>query len=550
VTVTGSGESPPMLGTHEGLPQLTVVRARRVVTMAGPDVEAIAVVGATVLATGSASRLMTQFPHARLVSYPGATILPGFNDAHVHLTMTSMQLLGVDLSAEGVPDEASLRQRLSDGAQQVPDGEWLRGSRYDHTASSGGRIIDRADLDAVATELPVVVAHVGAHWGVVNSRALALAGVDDRTPDPPGGSYGRDAAGHLTGYVSEQAFFDFAFPSLSRNQELTPRVEGPEILRSLGQASDIFLRAGITSVGDAMVGPAELRLLQDARAAGVLGVRVNALVTSPHLSALEAAGVRSGFGDEWLRIGGIKAFVDGAVAGRSCAVAEPFVGSSDYGILTTTGADFQALVGQAQDAGLAVAVHANGERAIELALDAFEAVPPWRGQLRHRVEHCSIITPEILSRMAALDIVAVPFAGYPAFHGDKLLDWYGADRLERMFAHRSMLDTGLTVAGSSDYPCDQLSPLLGLESCVRRRTPAGRPAGLRQRITLREALALYSVGSAQASGEADHKGRLAPGYLADVVVLDGDLFAVPESDISNIAVLATWVGGEPRWTSS
>jgi predicted amidohydrolase YtcJ len=299
-----------------------------------------------------------------------------------------------------------------------------------------------------------------------------------------------------------------------------------------------------------MVGPDELAALQEARGRG-LGLRVNALLTYPNLPRLAALGLREGFGDEWLRVGGIKAFADGAVAGRSCAVAEPFEGTDDLGILTTDAERMQSLVADAEAAGVRMAVHANGERAIELVLDAFEAAaarrPAGAPALRHRIEHCSIVTPRIIERMAALRVVAVPFGSYAWFHGDTLLGWYGEERLERMFAHRSLLDAGLTVAGSSDYPCGPWEPLRGLQSCVTRRSRGGRDVGPSQRVTLREALWMYTVGSAAAAGEEHHKGRLAPGHLADLTVLEGDLMAADPDGLGEVPVLATWVGGEPRW---
>ena len=293
-------------------------------------------------------------------------------------------------------------------------------------------------------------------------------------------------------------------------------------------SAEKMLAAGITSVCDAMVGPRELQLLQSARDQG-LPLRVNALLTFPHLSKLTDVGLRDGFGDEWLRVGGIKAFVDGAVAGRSCAVAEPFEGSDDTGILTVTRAELQQLVDQATAARTRLAVHANGERAIEMVLDTFEQAAANGSILRHRIEHCSIVTPEILDRMKRLEVIAVPFGSYAYFHGEQLLQWYGADRLERMFAHRSMLEAGITVAGSSDYPCGPWEPLLGLQSCVTRRASSGLDAGLSQRLSMRQALESTTVGSAASSGEEHVKGRLAPGFLADFTVLGGDFMTTPPS---------------------
>ncbi|MFT4218915.1 MAG: amidohydrolase [Microbacterium sp.] len=521
----------------------TVVRAARVVTMDGEDVEAIATLDGSIVATGAFDDLVARFARAEVVDYGDATILPGFNDAHMHVTMMAMQLQGVDLSPERTPSADVMRARLRDAAEHAgPDG-WVRASRYDQTVTTGGDIVDRHWIDAVVPDKPVVVTHVGAHWGVVNTRALKLAGFDRSTADPPGGSYGRDAAGDLTGYLSEQALFDFAYPSLSRFPALCPTVDESS-LPALDEAFRLLLAAGITSIGDAMIGPAELALLQLAKEQGRLPVRVNALVAFPHVDALARAGIRTGFGDEWLRIGGVKAFVDGAVAGRSCAVAEPFEGTDDRGVMTTDAAALRELAERADAAGLALAVHANGERAIELVLDVLESLPA--RSYRHRIEHCSIVTPGILRRMAALGVIAVPFAGYPLYRGDNILAWYGHERAGRMFAHRSFLDAGITVAGSSDYPCGPLPPLAGVRSMVERRSASGAPVGPGQRVGLREALRIYTAGSAEASGEGDRKGRLAPGHVADFVVIAGDLFALDQTRLADAEIVATWVGGVLR----
>ena len=547
----GLGQAGEVISTSRAT--IRLICANRVVTGSGPDVRAVAVCDETVVGTGSREALSRAFPGASVVDFDDATIVPGFNDAHAHPTMMAFQLLGTDLSPEAVPDRAALEGRLTAAVDGAGRGDWVRAYRYDHVRTTAGRIVTRDDLDAVSPDVPIVVTHVGAHWGVVNSAALARgelidgAGSARRDLDD---SYGRDDSGRLNGYLSEQALFDFTYPSLSRTRQLAPRLDGDDVVAAAGRAVETFLGAGVTSVGDAMVGPEELRLLQRLRSKGGLAVRVNVLMTYPHVAALRDAGVAAGFGDRWLRLGGIKAFLDGAVAGRSCAVAEPFEGSEDRGVLTSSRGEFTDLVKHAQEAGFPIAAHANGERAIELALDGFEAAAPFdRRGLRHRIEHCSLITPDIVRRMVALGVAAVPFAGYPGYHGDTLLSWYGAERVERMFAHRTLLDAGVTVAGSSDHPCGPLSPLAGIESLVRRVSPSGRPVGSSQRISLREAIAVYTAGSATVSGEAHVKGRLAAGQLADFAVLAGDLIDSDPAAIADTQVLSTWVGGRPQWSA-
>jgi predicted amidohydrolase YtcJ len=501
--------------------------------------------GERVVATGPAADLADAFPITRRVELSGY-VVPGLNDAHAHPTMTAENLLHVNCSPEVADSEKRLAELLRAEASQTPPGSWIRGSRYDESKTTDGRVVTRDFLDTVAPDHPVLLIHVAAHWGVLNSRGLAAAGLTDASDDPPGGALGRDVDGRLNGVVFEQALFDLAYPSLSRGPALLPAADHGARLRGLTRALQMFHAAGLTSMTDALCGPDDVRLLIDAQRRGDLTMRTNMLVAYPHYDHVRGLGLMSGLGDDRLRFLGVKAFVDGACAGGNCLVDEPFEGTDDHGMQTMTTADLDELVARVAGDGVVIGVHANGDRAIRLLLDAHEkaraAGAPVR---RHRIEHCSLVDDEIVARMRALGMVAVPFGSYARFHGDKLVGYYGPKRLERMFAHRTFLDEDIPVAGSSDYPCGPFEPLAGIASCVERRSLDGTLIGPSQRISVEEALDVYTHGSAYASGEEQVKGRLAPGYLADFVELDRDLLTVAPGEIAEISVRSTWVGGQP-----
>jgi len=534
------------------MPGATIFHARDIITMDGAvTCEAFATLGGRIAMTGRVASLRDRFADADVVDFGDGVIAPGFNDAHAHLAMAAEDMLHVDLSIDAVTSLRELTAKLHEARDRTPAGQWLRGSRYDDAKMTEGRVLTRWDLDDVSRAHPIMVLQVAGHWGVVNSKALELGAIDEDTEPPAGGKFGYDASGRLNGILFEQALFDYAYPQAARRaQTVAPASTPQDRLRGLGLAMQAFHAAGLTSVTDALIGPADVALLQDARRSGALTMRVNMLLHHGHYSSLEKLGLRTGFGDERLRIGGIKAFVDGAIGGRTCLLEEPFEGTSDdYGMQTTSDADLRDIVRMVHLDGNRVCVHANGDRAIGKLLDNLEAAQRERPEpaLHHRIEHCSIVNDDILRRMKRLGAIAAPFGSYVHYHGGKLLDWYGAKRLERMFAHRSFLDYGVAVAGSSDYPCGPYQPLLAMQSCVTRTGWDGTPLGLAQRITSAEALALYTVNAAFASGEHAFKGRLSPGYLADFVVLDGDPLTTDPFELGTLGIRATYVGGTPVW---
>lgn len=529
----------------------TIFRARRIVTMTGHAPEAFAAEDEQVAATGSLAALRERFPSAEVVDFGDAVIVPGFNDAHAHLAVAAEDMLHLDLSIDAVSSLAEIAEVLRGALATTPPGGWIRGSRYDDAKMAEGRVLSRWDLDAVSRDHPIIVLHVAGHWGVVNSKALELGAIDESTGDPPGGRFGRDASGRLNGILFETAIFDFAYPQATRlPQTIAPASTPADRRRGLQLAMQAFHAAGITSLTDAMCGPDDIALFEDAQRGGELTMRVNMLLHFEHYGLLAQRNLRTSSGDRRLRLGGIKAFIDGAIGGRTCLMDEPFEGmTDDFGMQTLSDAILGDVVRQAHLDGNRVCVHANGDRAIRKVLDHFEAAhnEQPKPELHHRIEHCSIVTDDILARMKALGAIAAPFGSYVHYHGGKLLDWYGPRRVERMFAHRWFLDRGVAVAGSSDYPCGPYQPLLALQSCVTRTGYDGTPLGLSQRITPREALALYTVNAAYAAGEDDVKGRLAPGYLADFVALDDDPLTIDPHALSRIGVRATYVGGAKVW---
>ncbi|WP_199429582.1 amidohydrolase [Qaidamihabitans albus] len=521
----------------------TIFTARTVHAQAAGPVEAFAVVGEHVVASGSPGALRERFPEAEVCDFGDATIVPGFNDAHIHIGLTAEDLLHLDLSHATVGTVDGLLERVRAEAASARTGGWVRGARYDDVKTGS---LTRHELDVAAGDVPVIITHIAAHWGVANSAALAALGYHDGSEPPPGGDLGRDAGGRLDGRLIERALLDVLYPATGKGSSPIEPSSEDERLAGLRRAVELWHRAGLTSICDALTSPADVALLRRARATGDLTLRTGMLLAVDHYAKARELGVGSGFGDDHLRLVGVKSFVDGAIGGRTCLLSEPFVGTDYRGVQITGTSELHDQVASVHGHGDRMGVHANGDAAIRLLLDIYEDVAradPKPG-LRHRIEHCTLIDDEILRRMRALDLVAVPFAGYPAYHGGALESWYGAERVGRMFAHRSFLDAGITVAGSSDYPCGPFEPLLGMQSMVTRRgIDDGALVGQRQRISAAEALAVYTVGSAAASGDENRKGRLAPGFLADFVVLDQDPLAIDPSGIAQVGVRHTYVGG-------
>jgi predicted amidohydrolase YtcJ len=528
-----------------------VYRARRVLTP-GPDAtEALAIRGGTVLATGSARELTARYPGAEQVDLGDGVLSPGFNDVHTHLAIAAEDLLHLDLSAGAVGSLAELTAAIAREARRTPAGGWIRGSRYDDAKMREDRLLTRADLDAVAPDHPVLVVHVAGHWAVVNSAALALGGLTADSEPPDGGSFGRDAAGELNGILYEQAYFDFADPATAKVPEVVvPESDREARLAGLRRAVRMFHAAGLTSITDALTGAADLELFREAERRGDLGLKLSVLVSFEDYELVRDLPAGSDLGQGNIRLGGVKAFLDGAVGGRTCLLEQPFEGTTDdFGLQTMATEVLTDLTRMVHEDGHRLCVHANGDRAIRLLLAQLAAAQS-RHEIAgtsHRIEHCTIVSEEILRQMRELGTAAIPFGSYVHYHGSKLEEWYGSRRVERMFAHRWFLDMGVPVAGSSDFPCGPYEPLLAMQSCVTRRGWDGPVLAPAQRIDAAEALSLYTTRAAELEGQGGQKGRLAPGQAADFVVLDEDpLTAAPET-IGAIGVRETYVDGERVW---
>jgi len=487
----------------------------------------------------------------RRIDLRGRTVTPGFIDSHQHLSQYGTELLQIDCSPKRCRTIADIQKVVFQDANRKPPGAWIRGVGYDDTKTEPGKVLTRRELDEVAPSHPVLIQQIGGHWGVVNSKALEAGGVREDSPDPKGGAFGRDpATGRLNGILYEQAEFAFVFEGTTGQPPVIPPFSLKDRIKGMRLAGNRYLASGITSVHDALVSAQTLETYQEASKTGKLNLRVYMLITIEYLPQLRALNLKTGFGNEWLRIGGVKILADGAIAGRTAYLSEPYIGSEDRGILAVESEQaLHDLIRQGHEAGFQVCVHANGDRVIEMTLDGFEKALkefPRRGH-RHRLEHCTVVTPEILQRIKKLRLLVTPFGSYIYHHGEKMIPHYGAKRVEMMFAHRSFLDYGIAVSGASDNPCGPYEPLLAIQSCVTRKSSAGESLGPRQRITVEEAISLYTRASAYASFEEDIKGSITPGKLADLVVLGEDPRRVDPEEIKDIPVEMTLVGGEIKY---
>jgi len=505
--------------------------------------EAVAVSDGRILAVGSAAAVnATAGAGTRHIDLRGRSLLPGFVDAHCHFSGVGAAQDAIDCKAPGMDSIVALVEEVRRRAERQPAGTWIRGRGYDHSKLVERRHPNRHDFDPVAPEHPVVFTRTCGHIVAFNSQALALSGLPAHAPDPDGGRYDREPDGSLLGVSYERA----NGPIVAAAQP-----SADDVRRHLLAANRSYLEAGGTSVHDAggMAG-LPMNIATDLVARDELQVRIYAFVTvnaldHPHVGMLNT-GFRSGFGDTRLRIGAFKVITDGSSSGPTAATREPYTSDpDDAGIAYWRQSDLDNLIGRAHRAGWQCTVHAVGDRAIEQTLDAMaraQAEFPREG-LRHRIDHCGITPPDLQRRVRAQGIVP---AMQPAFFwefGDGYIQNYGRERADVMFAARSLLAAGVTVAGSSDAPVTDYRPLFGIEQAQTRATLAGDVCGPDERVDLDTAIRMHTINGAYASFEEQLKGSIEPGKLADLAVLSDDIRRVPVTALRDLPVAITVVEG-------
>jgi predicted amidohydrolase YtcJ len=475
------------------------------------------------------------------VDLAGATVVPGFIDAHHHLMTLGFWMSQIDCAYPVRRSIADIVDAVRERAASTPAGEWIRGRGYDHNKLAEGRHPGRADLDAVSPNHPVMIRNASGHMSVVNTYALRQAGIHRDTVAPFGGHIDRDSEGEPTGLLQEKAQDLLNVPFLP-----TDPIDLAQYLDVGGRA---YLAAGVTSGHEAGIfAPGEFAVLQDAWANGTLALRTYMMIRTPMLEALEGVGFHTGFGDDMLRVGSIKVISDGSLIGRTAAVCQPFehAADDDLGLAMFTQDELDDIVWRGHRAGWQMAVHAIGDRAISMCLDAFAAAlrrQP-RDNHRHRIEHCGILRPDLIARIAKLGVIPV---GQPPFiteFGDGFLTNLSAERSRLTYPLRSLLDAGIPVAGSSDSPVASYQPLIGIQAAVTEKTLSGQDFAPQEALTVEEALGLYTRNAAYAGFDEHIKGSVTPGKYGDFAVLARDPRAVHPEEISGIDVLATVRGGE------
>jgi predicted amidohydrolase YtcJ len=519
-----------------------ILHGGNVLTMdpADPSAQAVAIAGDRVYAVGSNDDVLSlATSRTRKIDLGGKTVTPGFIDAHTHIAYSGLRhLKQVDCDLRSI---SAIQSAIRERAAKTPRGQWVIGFKYDDTKTSDGRKLTRADLDAAAPDHPVFVGHRGGHTAYVNSLALQRAGITEQTPDPPGGQFDREAGTkRLTGGLRELATQPFTklFDQPDTREDFR---NGVEII------SRMFARAGITSAHDALGGPEEMRAYQDAHEAGTLLTRVYCLIRNAELERMMAAGVRTGTGNEFVRVGAVKLMCDGSISERTALLSEPYVGRPhDHGILIADEPELYERARLAHTAGWQIGTHANGDVAIGKTLNVYERLQKEhpRTDPRFRIEHCTVINDDLVRRIAAIGAIPNPFSTYVYYHGEKMKE-YGEERLNHMFAVRSFLDAGVRVTQTSDYPPGPFEPMMALQSSVTRIDSSGKLWGPRQRVKVEEALRVGTLHGAYASYEERQKGSIQAGKLADLVVLGQDPLRTAPNELIRIPVERTMVGG--RW---
>jgi predicted amidohydrolase YtcJ len=513
-----------------------------------PEAEAVAILGNHIEAIGtSANILELAGPTTKVIELSGRRIVPGFNDSHVHFIAGGSALASVQL--RDASTQAEFRRRISDFAKTQPKGTWILEGNWDHENWTPAQIPTHQLIDEVTPENPVMVWRLDHHMVLANALARKLAGIDKTTKDVPGGVIVRDAEGNPTGIFKDAA--------VALIQKAIPPPTAQQLRAAVEAGQRYAAENGVTSVQEMTTSPDALRTYQAMLHEGDLRVRMSGHQLLVNWKTLAAPGIQADFGNDMLHIGGLKGFADGSLGSTTAWLFQPYVDAPNTSGIASAELsnpdEMYANIRDADKAGLQIAIHAIGDRANNSILNFYERAEkengPWTNGLdrRFRIEHAQHLLASDIARFASLHVIASMQPYHCIDDGRWAEKRIGPERLKTTHAYRSLLDAGAVLAFGSDWPVAPMVPLMGIYAAVTRRTLDGKnPEGWipEQKISVAEAVHAYTVGAAYAEYEENIKGSLAPGKLADLVVLSNDIFYMDPIEIEKTRVEMTFFDGK------
>lgn len=513
-----------------------------------PDASAVAMAGGRFLAVGGDEGVRALAgSNTRQIDLGGRLVLPGLTDAHFHYYDWALSVERLALADARSLDD--LLERVKKEVGDTPAGQWVVGQGWNETRWPDSRMPTRDDLDAVAPDHAVILWRSDLHLATANTRALREAGIDAETPDPPQGRVDRDDSGRPTGVLRELA--------INQVRDVIPPPPEDEVVEAMVEGFGVLHSLGLTGVHDHRImggqdGPPAFRAYQRMQRAGELGVRLWMGIPGERLSEAIALGMRPGFGDDYLRVGHVKLFADGSQGARTAWMLEPYEDTDDAGMPLTPMDEITDAVAMADRHGLAVAVHAIGDRTNRELIGVFEEHAPGDARrIPHRIEHAQVVRPADVERLARLDVAA---SMQPIHVTDDipLSETSLGPRARFSYPFRDMMDAGVLLAFGSDAPVADPNPLWGIHAAVTRQQRDGEPAGgwyPEQRLTVAEAVRAFTMGPALVSGEEGALGSITPGKLADLVILERNIFEIDPSGIHEVRVALTVFDGQVVYES-
>ena len=487
--------------------------------------------------------LLDDYADANHIDGEGRTLLPGLIDAHAHVA--GLGFLKTSLDLTGTPSVDAAVAAIRQYAADKPTVRWITGRGWNQVLWPVQAFPTAARIDAVVADRPVWLRRIDGHAGWANSKALALAGIDDDTPDPVGGKILRDNNGHATGVLIDRA--------MDLVTAVVPPSDKVQIRAAIKAAVDTLLAEGVTGVHDAGIDIANAEVYMSMADDGELGMRIYAM-TGGAGEVLDAIGKPIyAYGNDRLEIASVKLYTDGALGSRGAAMIEPYSDDPENrGLPFWTQQELDAMVEKANGMGFQVGIHAIGDLGNRMALDAFARAQDGKpSPLRNRIEHSQIVTLDDIPRFAELGVVASMQATHATSDKNMAEDRVGPERILGGYAWRRMLDAGVVLANGSDFPVELSNPFHGLYASVTRQGRDSEPDGgwyADQALTRAEALHSFTLAAAYAARQDDRLGSLEPGKWADFIIIDRDYFTIPAAQIDDIVVLETWVGGEQAYT--